>query len=43
MRRSVSLPDETLRKELSIFEEIRGVSSGDETLSQMLVITSQPE
>ena len=46
MRRSVSSPDETLRRELKIrraaeyFDELRGVSSGDETLCQMLDITS---
>ena len=36
MRRSVSSPDETP----SIFNELRGVSSGDETLCRMLDITS---
>ena len=46
MRCSVSSPDETPRRELKIrraagFDELRGVSSGDETLSQMLDITSQ--
>ena len=48
MLRSVSLPDETLTKGLkindaqrSIFDELRGVSSGDETLCRMLDITSQ--
>ena len=48
MRRSVSSPDETLREESwkydvrwSIFDEFRGVSSGDETLCRMLDITSQ--
>ena len=47
MRRSVSSPDETLRRELKIrraaeyFDELRGFSSGDETLCQMLDITSQ--
>ena len=48
MRRSVSLPDETPRRELkkydaqrSIFDELRGVSSGDETLCRMFDITSQ--
>ena len=44
MRRSVS-PDETPRREhdaqRSIFDELRGVSSGDETLCRMLDITSQ--
>ena len=30
-----------LRKELSIFDELRGVSSGDETLSRMFDIASQ--
>ena len=44
MRRSVS-PDETPRREYdaqrSIFDELRGVSSGDETLCRMLDITSQ--
>ena len=46
MRRSVSSPDETLKRELhwkydaqrSIFDGLRGVSSGDETQSQMLDI-----
>ena len=47
MRRSVSTPDETLRRELkkdalrSIVDELPGVSSGDETLSQMRDINSQ--
>jgi len=47
MRCSVSSSDETLRRELkinmqwSIFDELRGVASGDETLSRMLDITSQ--
>ena len=47
MRCSVSSPDETPRRELkydaqrSIFDELRGVSSGDETLCRMLDITSQ--
>ena len=42
MRRSVSSPDETPRRKLKIrraaeyFDELRGVSSGDETLCQML-------
>ena len=36
MRRSVSSPDETP----SIFNELRGVSSGDEKLCRMLNITS---
>ena len=42
MRRSVSSPDRTLRRELKIrraadyFDELRGVSSGDETLRHML-------
>jgi len=47
MRRSASLPDETLRRELkiqctasSVFDELQGVSSGDETLCRMLDITS---
>ena len=40
MRRSISSPDETLTRELkirctadTIFDELQGVSSGDETLS----------
>ena len=44
IRRSVSSPDATLRKydaQRSIFGELRGVSSGDETLCRMLDITSQ--
>ena len=47
MRRSVSSPDETPRRELkydaqrSIFDELRGVSSGDETLCRMFDISSQ--
>jgi len=44
MRRSVSSPDETPRRELkirSIFDELLGDSSGDETLCRMLDITSQ--
>ena len=47
MRCSVSSPDETLRREFkydahqNIFDELQGVSSGDETLCQMLDITSQ--
>ena len=47
MRRSVSSPDETPRRELKIrraakyFDELRGDSSGDETLCRMLDITSQ--
>ena len=47
MRRSVSSSHETLRRELKIrrgakyFDELRGVVSGDETLCQMLDITSQ--
>ena len=47
MRHSVSTPDETLRRELkkdalrSIVDELAGVSSGDETLSQMRDINSQ--
>ena len=47
MRRSVSPQDETPRRELKIrlaagvFDELRGVSSGDETLCQRLDITSQ--
>ena len=45
MRRSVSSPDETLRREKydaqwSIFDELRDVSSADETLCRMLEITS---
>ena len=47
-RRSVSSPDERLRRELKIrraaevfFSDLRGVSSGDETLCRMLDITSQ--
>ena len=47
MSRSNSSPDETTRRELkndaqrSIFDELRCVSSGDETLCRMLDITSQ--
>ena len=48
MRRSVSSPDETPRRELKIrrtaeyfFDERRGVSSCDETLCRMLDNTSQ--
>ena len=47
MRRSVSSLDETLTRELkydaqrSIFDELRGVLSGDETLRGMLDITSR--
>ena len=47
MRHSVSSPDETLRRELKLrraaeyLDELRGNSSGDETLCQMLDITSQ--
>ena len=47
MRRNVSSSDETLRRELKIrraaeyFDELRGVSSGDETLCRMVDITSQ--
>ena len=47
MRRSVSSSYETLRRELKIrraaeyFDELWGFSSGDETLCQMLDITSQ--
>ena len=47
MRCSVSLPDETPRRELKIrraaeyFDELRGVSSGDETLCRMFDISSQ--
>ena len=48
MRRSVSSPDETLRRGLKnktrsgvFLDERRGVSSGDETLCRMLDITSQ--
>ena len=45
MRRSVSSPDETLRRVLkydakgSIYDELRDVSSGDETLCRLLDIT----
>ena len=48
MGRSVSSPDdETMRRELKIrctaeyFDDLQGVSSGDETLCRMLDITSQ--
>ena len=47
MRRSVSSPDETPRRELKIrrvaeyFYELRGVLSGDETLCRMFDISSQ--
>ena len=41
MRRSVSSPDETPRRELKIRRELRGVSSGDETLCRMFDISSQ--
>ena len=47
MRRSVLSPDETLRGELKIqrpaeyFDELRGVSSGDETLCRTFDISSQ--
>ena len=47
MRRSDSSPDETQRRELKIrraaeyFDELRGVSSGDETQCRMLDVTSQ--
>ena len=47
MRRGVSSPDETPRRELkydaqrSIFDELRGVSFGDETLRRMFDISSQ--
>ena len=48
MRCSVSSPDETPRREFkkydaqrSIFDELRGVSSGDETLCRMFDISSQ--
>ena len=53
MRRSVSSPDETRLKhweeswkynaqaQRSIFDELRDVSSGDETLCGMIDITSQ--
>ena len=46
MRRSVSSKNETLRRELKKYDaqrldELRGVSSGDQTLCQMLDITSQ--
>ena len=43
---SVSSPDETLRRELKIqctaeyFDELLGVSSGDETLCRMLDVIS---
>ena len=46
IRRSVSSPDESLRRELkydaqrSFFDELRGVSSGNETLCRMLDVTS---
>ena len=50
MRRSISSPDETLRRrELKIrraeeyFDELRGVSSGDETQCRMLDITFSNE
>ena len=48
MRCSVSSPDETPRRELKIrraagFDELRGVSSGDETLCRMFDISSQPK
>ena len=47
MGRSILSPDETKRRELkydaqrSIFDELRGVLSGDETLFRMFDITSQ--
>ena len=42
MRCSVSSPDETPRRELKIrFDELRGVSSGDETLCRMFDVSSQ--
>ena len=48
MRCSFSSPDETPRRELkkcdaqrSIFDELRGVSSGDETLCRTFDISSQ--
>ena len=45
MRHSVSSPDETPRREYhvqrSIFDELRGVSSGEEALCLMLDIASQ--
>ena len=49
MRCSVSSPDETTRREYekkydaqrSIFDELRDLSSDDETLCRMLDITSQ--
>ena len=47
MRRSVSSPDESPGRELkndaqrSIFDELRGVSSGDETLHLMFDILLQ--
>ena len=40
MRCSVSSPDET-DAQRSIFDELRGVSSGDETLCRMFDISSQ--
>ena len=47
MRHSVSSPGETLKEsrkydaQRSIFDELRGVSSGDETQCRMLDTTSQ--
>ena len=43
IRRSVSSPDESWKCEAqqSIFDELRGVSSGDETLCWMLDIASR--
>ena len=43
MRRSVLSPDKTLKQEArySIFDELRGVSSGDETLYRTIDFTSQ--
>ena len=44
MRRNVSSPDETPRRALgSIFDELRVVSSVDETLCRMLDITLEGE
>ena len=40
-RRNVSSPDETSRSTAEYFVELRGFSSGDETLCRMLNITSQ--
>ena len=46
MRRSVSSPDETeesskYNAQRSIFDKLRSISSGDETVCRMLDITSQ--